>query len=59
MKVEVVLNNTCLNCEKPIPMDFMLCTTRCMNELRKEAKEQGVDSHYGISDVWRKPQPKS
>ena len=54
-KVVFNLQNTCLNCEKPIPADYELCTTKCMNELAKEAKAQGVKSHYNISDVWRKP----
>ena len=54
MRIKVELENTCLNCEKPIPMEFELCSIRCLNELADCAKKQGVKSNYKKNEVWKK-----
>lgn len=57
--VNVTVNfvNTCLWCEdheKPIPFDFMLCSYKCLNELRKaiEKKHGKGKCGYDASDVY-------
>ena len=53
MTVEINLQNTCLNCERPIPMDFEICTKKCLDELAECAKAHGVKSYYTIKEVWK------
>lgn len=56
MNIEIRLVNGCLNCDKPIPMEFMLCSIPCMNELNKCAAKQGVRADFNKEDVWSKPE---
>lgn len=54
MSIQIKLNNTCLNCDRLIPIDFMLCSVCCKNALDKYAEKQGVKSSFDLSDVWKK-----
>lgn len=54
MKVEFNLKCTCLNCDKEINPDYQICSIACLYELAECARKQGVKSHYGKSDVWKK-----
>lgn len=56
MKIKVRLVNSCLNCEMEIPMEYELCSTKCLNELRECASASGVkgkDFNYKKDEVWK------
>lgn len=52
--VKVKLLYTCLNCEKPIPQEFELCSKKCLDKISDTAKKQGVKSRFRMGEVWRK-----
>ena len=50
--MEIRIRNTCIWCEEnEVSVDKMICSMKCLNEMAKSAKEQGVKSHYTKDDV--------
>ena len=49
--MEIRLKHSCLWCEEEVDVDYMICSTKCLDEMAKSAKEQGVTSHYTKDDV--------
>lgn len=56
MSVSIKLVNKCLWCDEvEIPFDKMLCSNKCLNELKDAIEEQHGKGHYGydMSDVYK------
>ncbi len=53
-EVSITGVHTCLNCEKEMEtsdMSKLLCSKKCLLELNKYARKQGVQSHYNMDDI--------
>jgi predicted nucleic acid-binding Zn ribbon protein len=50
--MEIHLINSCLWCEKGnIPTDKMICSKKCLEDMRKAMNKDNVECGYDMSDV--------
>jgi len=51
----IKLKHSCIWCDEEVSVDYMICSMKCLVEMRVSAREQGAKSHYTKDDVALQP----